>query len=103
MAVNQDFGLSGNDLVIEDGDFIISNSDQQHIADTINAFPGWWKENPADGVGIFQYLESSGQEQAIERSVKINLQSDGYQVGNPNVSKDAAGTLTIDPQATKNS
>lgn len=100
---SKDFGLFQNDLITDDGDFVISLSDQQHIADTINAFPGWWKENPADGVGIFQFLESSGQEQEIERSVKINLQSDGYQVGNPNVSKDSNGNLTIDPQATKNS
>jgi hypothetical protein len=101
MAANLDILLNNNDLVFENGDFVIGESDQQHIADTINAFPGWWKEDPADGVGIFQYLNSGGQEQAIARSIKINLQSDGYQVGNPNVTTDLAGSMTIDPQANK--
>lgn len=101
MAINTDFALNGNDLGIINGDFASGLSDQQHIADTINAFPGWWKENPEDGVGVFAYLNSSGQEQALERSIKINLQSDGYQVGNPIVNVDSAGTLTVDPQAVK--
>ena len=53
--MNQDFALSANDLYISNGDFAISESDNQHIADTLNAFPGWWKENPADGIGVFAY------------------------------------------------
>jgi hypothetical protein len=101
MAVNQDFSLSNNDLVTRDGDFAIAESDEQHVADTINAFPGWWKENPADGVGVFQFMNSSGMEQEISRSVKINLQSDGYTVSNPLVSIDASGLCLIDPKATK--
>ncbi len=102
MAANQDLALENNDLLIEDGDFTISISDEQHIADTINAFPGWWKENPADGVGIFQYINSAGKQQEIARLVKINLQSDGYSVRNPKISIDANGLIVVDPQATKN-
>jgi hypothetical protein len=102
MASNpsQDIGLVGNDLMIADGDFVIALSDDQHIIDTINAFPGWWKENPPDGVGALQYLNSSGQEQTIQRAVKIQLQSDGYSVNSP-VATTAGGTVTIQPNATK--
>lgn len=95
MATSTDLLLQNNDLVIKNGDILTGPSDAQHIEDTINAFPGWWKENPADGVGIFQYINSSGQEQQISRSIAINLQSDGYKATSPTVTVDNKGTLTI--------
>jgi len=101
MPSSTDIHLLNNDLVFINGDIATGPSDAQHIEDTINAFPGWWKENPADGVGIFQYINSSGQEQGISRNIAINLQSDGYQVNNPAVSVNSKGTLTIIPNATK--
>jgi hypothetical protein len=99
-VANQDFALYGNDLLIQNGDFAIAESDPQHIADTINAFPGWWKENPADGVGIFQYINSGGQEQTIRKNLIIQLKSDGYTVSNPKVDVDSSGKITITPNAT---
>jgi hypothetical protein len=101
MATSTDILLQDNDLVIVHGDLTTGPSDAQHIEDTINAFPGWWKENPADGVGIFQYINSSGKEQEISRNIVITLQSDGYQANSPSVSVNNKGTLTIIPNATK--
>jgi hypothetical protein len=83
------------------GDLQIGESDEQHIMDTIAAFPGWWKENPADGVGIFAYENSSGQQQVLARNIKQQLQSDGYQCNNPIITQSANGGLIIDPNATK--
>ncbi|MEI8111181.1 MAG: hypothetical protein WCH59_09350 [Chitinophagia bacterium] len=100
--MNQDIALQNNDLYITSGDFAVIESDTQHIADTINSFPGWWKENPADGVGVFAYLNSSGQEQTLKRAIQIQLTSDGYKVSNPQVSTDASGQLTVTPNATPN-
>lgn len=104
MALNYDIGLFNNDAFIDPnvGDFDISPSDEQHIIDNIAAFPGWWKEFPQDGVGILQYENSSGQEQVIGRQVKLQLQSDGYQVTNPVITQSANGNLSIQPNATKN-
>lgn len=103
MALNYDISLQSNDLYIDPatGDFTISESDEQHIIDTLAAFPGWWKENPQDGVGIFQYQNSSGQEQVLQRSIKIQLQSDGYQVNNPSVTRNSNGQLVVQPNAIK--
>jgi hypothetical protein len=98
--VNNDIALLNNDLLIANGDLTIGASDVQHIQDTINAFPGWWKNYPADGVGIFQYVNSIGQDQTIKRSIAINLQSDGYLVSNPQVITNADGTMIIKPNAT---
>lgn len=103
MALNFDIALFNNDLYIDadSGDFVIAPSDEQHIIDTIAAFPGWWKENPDDGVGLMAYENSSGQEQVLQQSIKIQLQSDGYQVNNPSVARDAAGELVVKPNAIK--
>jgi hypothetical protein len=97
MAFNQDIALLNNDLVIIDGDFGVMFSDHQHIQDSINAFPGWWKEDPADGVGLQVYLGGSGVQQQLSRAIKIQLRSDGYNVNNPKVSYDENGKLIIDP------
>jgi hypothetical protein len=102
MALNYDIALLNNDLLIDNGDFAIGESDEQHIVDTINAFPGWWKEDAPDGVGLLQYIRSSGKQQEIARSVKLQLQSDGYQVSNPTVTIDPDGLMIINPNAKKN-
>lgn len=100
MAVSLDIALLNNDLLFVSGDIATGQSDDQHVADTINAFPGWWKETPADGVGIRQYLNSTGKEQEIKRAIKIQLQSDGYQA-DLQVYFDTDGHLQIIPNATK--
>ncbi len=101
MASSQDIALYMNDLQIRNGDFLIGGSDAQHVMDTINSFPGWWKENPVDGVGIFQFRGSSGREQEIAKSIKVNLTSDGYSVTAPQVIIDPNGNVTVNPNATK--
>lgn len=81
------FDLQYDDLglIINDNDAIWDKSDTQHVQDIINAAPGWWKENHTLGVNIRLYLSSTGQEQVLQRSLKINLESDLYTVTNPKV------------------
>lgn len=103
MAVNIDIFLVGNDLYIDpiEGDFDPSVADEQHIMDNITDFPGWWKEFPSDGVGIFSYENSSGQQQVLSRNIKQQLQSDGYQCTNPIVKQLPDGLLEVTPNAYK--
>lgn len=98
--------ISRNDIQLENGDLLILNndivwgaSDEQHIQDNINAFPGWWKENFSDGVGVRSFLNSSGQAQILARLIKLNLTSDLYQVDNPTVQFQPNGQLFINPNA----
>ena len=97
-----DLKLTDNDLAIENGDFVISLSDEQHIEDIITSFLGWWKEYPALGVGIKQYQGSSGMEQTMEREIKLQLQGDGYTVDGAKVESNPNGTFTIWPNAIRN-
>lgn len=91
---------SRKDILIEvvNNDIQYSLSDMQHVEDTINAAPGWWKENPSDGVNIRAYLNSDGQAQVLARSIQVQLQSDLY-LCSPVVNFDANGKLYINPNA----
>ena len=100
MAESFDIRLQDNDLLISGGDLVVGASDMQHIEDTINAFPGWWKEHPKDGVGIFAYMNSSGRQQELARKIKLELQSDGYNVERPIIDISQDG-IKVNPNATK--
>lgn len=78
-------------------DFEWINSDIKHIKAIINATPGSYKENHSMGVGIKNYLNSSGAEIEVKRKVMIELQSDLYPCNNPVVTYSQPGKLTIDP------
>lgn len=89
---------SDGDLLISNGDFVVGISDEMHIEDTIKSDVGYWKENPQDGVGIDKYIKSTGQEQVLARSIKLQLENDGYTVNNPIVEVDNE-KVTITPNA----
>ena len=102
MANRTDFALTDDQaLIFKNGDLVINESDQQHIADTLNANPGWWKEFPTDGVGIINYKNSAGGAQQLARKIKIELEKDGYVVDNPVIEFGADGQLNIYPNATR--
>jgi hypothetical protein len=94
MATRIDLALNNNDTIIQDNDVLLAESDDQHIVDTINACPGWWKENFTDGVALLSYVKAKGIQQVLARSIKLNLQSDGY-LSSPAISYNANGQLSI--------
>ena len=82
--MSKDFVIKNDDLFIDPatGDFLIGESDPQHVQDIINSWAGWWKEFPTLGVGIKRYLGKPGGVQVVKRAIKIHLKSDGYRVDN---------------------
>lgn len=77
----QDITLDDDlDLQIVDGDFRITNTIEQEILLLINATPGSFKQFPLAGVGIVDFLASSGQQGAIRRNIKVQLEADGMVV-----------------------
>lgn len=97
---------SRKDIKIE-ADFVNANndieyyeSDADHIQDTIESNRGAYKENPLDGVGVDNYLNSSGQEQILSREIIVQLKSDLYTVDKPIIQFESDGSLTINPNAT---
>jgi len=100
--VFQDFLLDPNtgDLLIQNGDFVIGASDEQHIFDIITSFAGDFKQFPIVGVGIQQYIKGQGGNATINTNESVNdilsqLQADGYQVSNAVPSVNSEGILNI--------
>lgn len=98
MAYRTDLLLDNNDLSIKNNDLMIVQSDNQHIIDTINACPGWWKQYFTDGVAILSYMKASNS-QELQRSTQLQLQSDGYSAS-PSVSFDSLGNLILNANVT---
>ena len=66
------------DLLIENGDFVVSESDMQHLMLIINLSQGSLKQFPLQGVGIIRYSGSSNQGRKLERDIKVKTEADGY-------------------------
>lgn len=60
------------------GDFLVADSDTQHVKDIVNAWVGWWKEYPTLGVGAKRFLGGSGGIQRLKSRVQVALKADGY-------------------------
>ncbi len=85
--------LLDDDLQIDNGDFVIGNSQNQHTQHIIIAHKGEYKEMPEIGVGIEQMLGTeTGTEFLIE--AKKNLEYDGQKV--KNISFTHEGKINID-------
>lgn len=95
-----DLLLNDNAIVIQNNDAVIAESDTQHIQDTISAFPGWWKENPFDGVGIMQYYKARGVELIVAKAIQLNLNADSYNVSSAEV-KMLRDTMLVQPNASR--
>lgn len=99
MASNYDIALTNNDPMIVSGDFVIAESDDQHIIDTINSFPGWWKQNLEDGIGIASWQKGAAMIQELTKQLRIQLSSDGYTLDSPTVTLSSDGKFIINPNA----
>ncbi len=75
--MRKDFLLFENDLLIKDGDFVIGESDLQHIEHIIASQRGGYKQFPLIGVGINQYINSP-IDGILRREIQLQLQADGY-------------------------
>ncbi len=79
MAKRKDIMLDENqDLLIRNGDFVISESDEQHIHTIMHANKGDFKQHPAIGVAITSLLNSTFKARDIKRAIKVELERDGY-------------------------
>ena len=76
------------DLVIKNGDFFISESDQEHILILLKTTMGSFREFPFIGMGIDFYEAGSYTPQQIKRDIRFQLMSDNYKVDKINITPD---------------
>lgn len=86
------------DLLISNGDFTIGYSDSMHQMHIIEAPTGSYKEYPLVGVGIFQYVNSAGEENKIKQEIQIQLEDDKYLVNKVKITTSKEFKISIDAE-----
>lgn len=96
MAKSKDILLDADgDIIIENGDFKIGDSDYQHLQDNIEAQKGWFRESSHLGCAVLNKLNSA-IDSAFLQTIRINLEADGYKVEEISISKE--GELLINAE-----
>lgn len=95
-----DFAIVDDDLAIDPntGDFYFEASDEQHIGDIVRSYPGEYKQYPDVGVGVGDYLNSSGKQAELQRKITVQLEADGFVVNRAKVVI-TPDSFTINPNA----
>lgn len=97
MATAKDFLQdSDGDALITNNDFVIGASDEDHIVDIINSNPGDWKEYIFCGVGIDNYLNSSGAQLQLKKQILLQLAQDGFSSITVNFADNNSSNFDVD-------
>ena len=79
----KDILLKDNDLWILNGDFVVGESDQQHIENILINAPGQFKQNPLIGVDLITSMNAANDGQsrnALRKKIQLHLESDNYTI-----------------------
>jgi hypothetical protein len=74
-----DFLLYNNNLIIENGDFKVGVSDEQHQVLLLECAKGSFKANPNACVNLFSFLENESPADLL-REINLQFTGDGMQV-----------------------
>ncbi len=74
-----DYAQDADELVTSNGDFILTESTQQHQQDLLLCDKGDYKLNPTICVGAFSYLDDENIQDLV-RAANIEFTRDGMQV-----------------------
>lgn len=99
----KDFKLVDDDIYLNPitGDFELVDSDNQHVKDICNAYPGWYKGSPSTGAGLTSSLKGKVTVASVETIIKSQLEADGYQLNRPEVTINPDGSFRIKPNAVR--
>jgi hypothetical protein len=68
---------SDGNFIIENGDFVIGDSELQEVAEIIEANPGEFKEDPIIGAALVRMIRKKYSAAQIEQEIKKHLARDG--------------------------
>lgn len=88
------------DYLIQNGDFVIGNSDSQNVFDILYSNKGEYKAHPKMGCGIFSQLNGPSDLQTIQSIISTNLALDGFKVSGFGTSV-VNGVTVTEPYATR--
>lgn len=81
------------ELATRGGFLALGNTAEQNAALILTTGKGDWKENPALGASIIQYLHSQASDITIERQIRLQLKLDNI---SPNTLKVEDGAITLE-------
>ena len=93
MEVTDHRHIEGQGMLIEDGDFALVESEQDHIRDIILDNKGEWKQWPVIGVAALNFLNSSANFDDIKKQIQKQLEYDDFKV--QSIKQDADGMFKI--------
>lgn len=74
----KDFKLNEeNDLEIQNGDFVITESEMQEVGILLQLNQGALKSDPLCGMNMYKYLKGKGTSTELKKNLKIQLERDG--------------------------
>ncbi len=83
----QDIKLTDDyDLKIQNGDFVIGNSETRHVEHLLLSFQGEWKESPLTGCNI-KNAKNGSINRMLDRHIRIQLEADGFDLEEMNLSE----------------
>ena len=74
----KDIFLTNEDITISGGDFVVYESDQQHIENILKASPGNYYHYPLLGLGSIDLISASINPSEIKKRIKLQLKADNY-------------------------
>ena len=75
----QDILLDDNyDLLVQDGDFVVGDSEEQEIALLLMSSPGEWKASPLTGFGWIKRIKGEFIVEDLQKDLKTQLELDGF-------------------------
>ena len=78
---------------IENGDFVIGDSTQQHQKHLLMAMPGDYKQSPLVGVGVAEQLDDENPDDLL-RAIRTTFVQDGMTVKNLSIASN--GNIEVD-------
>ena len=66
-----------NDLIFQNGDFAIGESEKQEIKMILQAVKNDYKQTPELGVNLIEYLNNTQDVRHLRQTIKLNLRMDG--------------------------
>lgn len=80
----RDIQLDNNgDLDVRNGDFIIGESDEQHVESILNAAQGTWKQHPLLGANLPKRTKmpiTVSSRAKLNKNIKLQLEYDAFTV-----------------------
>lgn len=93
------FSFTTDDLRIENGDFVIGNSDQQNVRHIVQSHRGQFYQTPLIGVGILNEMNSAVTIQNLKNRIRTNLLLDNYEPDGIEIADDFE--ITVNAQKIK--